>query len=124
MDNDVEASLIGEKDIVVTVDDESSIGDLPMSETLDAALSNGVESEGRISFGGIWWNASWAHDWDLYDDYEHWKYDDDIIMESEDLKKEDPEEEDEEDSEEENPEGKDSNNDSKEESSTGSNINP
>ena len=48
----------------MTVDDESSIGDLPMAETFNAALSNEVESQRRISFGGIWWNASWAHDRD------------------------------------------------------------
>ena len=38
----------------VAVDDESPIGDLPMTETFNAALSNEVESQGRISFGGIW----------------------------------------------------------------------
>ena len=123
MDNVVEASLMGEKNIDVAVDDESSIGDLPMAETFNAALSNEVESQGRISFGGIWWNASWAHDRDLYDDYEYWKYDDDIIMKSEDPKEEDEEDIDEEDPEE-NLRGEDSNNDSKEGSSTGSNINP
>ena len=88
-----------------------------MTETLNAALSNEVESQGRISFGGIWWNASWAHDWDLYDDYEYQKYDDDFIMESEDPEEEDEEDPEEEDPEEENLEGKDSNNDSKEGSS-------
>ena len=89
-----------------------------MTETFNAVLSNEVESQGRISFGGIWQNASWAHDLDLYDDYEYEKYDDDIIIESED-----PKEGDEEDPNEENLRGEDSNNDSKEGSSTGSNIN-
>ena len=50
--------------------------------------------------------------------------DDEIIMESEDPKEEDEEDPDEEDPEEENLKGKDTNNDSKEESFTGSNINP
>jgi len=37
----------------VAVDDESPIGDLPMIETFNVVLSNEVESQGRISFGGI-----------------------------------------------------------------------
>jgi len=59
-----------EKNIDMVVDDESFIGDLPVTETLYATLSNEVESQGKISFGGIWWNASWAHDWDLYYDHD------------------------------------------------------
>ena len=94
-----------------------------MTETFNAVLSNEVESQGRISFGGIWQNASWAHDLDLYDDYEYGKYDDDIIIESEDPKEGDEEDPNEENLEEENLRGEDSNNDSKEGSSIGSNIN-
>ena len=52
------------------------------------------------------------------------KYDDDIIIESEDPKEGDEEDPNEENPEEENLRGEDSNNDSKEGSSTGPNINP
>ena len=44
MDNDVEVSLMGEKNIDVMTDNENSIVDLPMTESLDAALSDEVKS--------------------------------------------------------------------------------
>ena len=109
IDIDDEVSMKEEEKIDVVVDAESVIRDLPITEALDAALSDEKESQERISFGGIWWNSSWAQNWDLYDDHDYWRCDDDTIIEDpeeEDPKEEDPEEEDpeEEDPEEEDPE--------------------
>jgi len=57
---DDEVSMEEEKNIDIVVDAESVIGDLPITEAIDAALNDGIESQERISFGGIWWNSSCA----------------------------------------------------------------
>ena len=59
----------------------------------------------KIFLESIWWDARSTQNWDLYDDNDYWRCDDDITMDSEA-----PEEE---DSEEEDPEGKDVEDDSK-----------
>ena len=74
--------------------------------------SGTIHSQGRILFGGVWWNSSWAQNWDLYDDHDYWKCEDDIMIEEE----EDPEEIE--------PKERKAEDDEREENSTGSNENP
>jgi len=59
MDDD-DASIKEEENISMADDTESAIGDLPKNEDLDAALGDDTDSQGRILFGGVWWNSSWA----------------------------------------------------------------
>ena len=88
MDDDV--SMEEEENIDMVVDAESINKDLPKTEGLDTTLGDGIYSQGRISFGGVWWNSSWAQNQDLYDDHDYWRCDDDTMIDGE----EDPEEED------------------------------
>ena len=73
-------------------DVESAVRKMSVTEDQGDPPDNGVESQGRMFFGGIWWKSSWGKDLDLYDDHDYWKYDDDAIMEEEDSEEEDPEE--------------------------------
>jgi len=92
-----------------------------------------LEPQGKMFFGGIWWNSTWAEDMDLYDDHEYWRCEDNAIMKEEDPEedpeeenpKEDPEEEDpKENSEKEVNKGEVSVGDSKDEIFTDSNTTP
>jgi len=55
----------------VVSDTESVRGDLLMSEARDDTVDDEVEPQGKIFFGGIWWDSSWARNWDLYDDHDN-----------------------------------------------------
>ena len=59
MDDD-DASIKEKKNISMVDDAESTIGDLPKTKDLDATLGDDTDSQGRILFGGIWWNSSWV----------------------------------------------------------------
>ena len=119
---------------------ESAIGDAPPTMDMGILPSNEANPEGRFFFGGIWWNSSWIEDMDLYDDNENWRCEYDTILEEEgenpegenleeeeeDPNEEDPEENDSEElkQEEDDPQEDEPVGDDREESSSGSNINP
>jgi len=124
---------------------ESAIRNAPTTVDRGILPSNEMNPEGRIFFGGIWWNSSWVEDMDLYDDNENWRCDYDTVLEEEgedlgeenleeeeDPEEEDPEEDDPEElnhggedpEEEENNKEDESEGDSGEESSSGSNRTP
>jgi len=118
---------------------ESAIRDAPATVDLGVLPNDEMNPEGRIFFGGIWWDSSWVEDMDLYDDHENWRCEYDAVLEEaeedpeeenleeeEDPEEEDPEEDDPEElsQEEEDPEEEESVGDDREESSSGSNITP
>ena len=109
-------------------DAKSAIRNMPVTVDLGVLPGDELKPEGRIFFGGIWWDSSWAEDMDLYDDHEQWRCENDAILEEVVLEKEgDPEEvdpEEEEDPEEEDQKRGDSVGDNKDESFTSSNITP
>ena len=63
-----------------------------MIEAQEDTPDDEIEPQGRMFFGGIWWNSSWGQILDLYDDHNYWRCDDDAIMENEDHEEEDPKE--------------------------------
>jgi len=69
---------------------ESAIRNAPTTVDLGVLPNNEMNPEGRIFFGGIWWDSSWVEDMDLYDDHENWRCEYDTVLEEEE---EDPEEE-------------------------------
>jgi len=54
IDIDDEVSVKEEESIDVLVDNESFTGDLPITEALNVALSDEVEPQEKMFFGGIW----------------------------------------------------------------------
>jgi len=127
------AGLVGHDGEDAVSDAESVMRKMPVTADPGVLPSDEINPEGRIFFGGIWWDPSWAEDMDLYDDHEYWRCEDDAVLEEVNPEEEeDPEEvnpEEEEDPEEMNPEEEDleggnSVGDNKEESFTGSNITP
>ena len=65
---------------------------MPVTVDLGVLPDDELKPQGRIFFGGIWWNSSWAEDMDLYDDHEYWRCEDDATMEGEAPEEEDDEE--------------------------------
>jgi len=127
---------MGQDDKDETSEAESAIRNVPTTVELGVLPNDEMNPEGRIFFGGIWWDSSWVEDMDLYDDHENWGCEYDAVLEEEeedpeevDPEEEDPEEvnpeeEDPEEEEEEDIEGDDSVRDDREESFSGSNITP
>ena len=74
---------------------ESAMRKMPVTVDPGVLPSDELNPEGRIFFGGIWWDYSWAEDMDLYDDHEYWGCEDDAVLgeEEEDPEEENPEEE-------------------------------
>jgi len=60
IDIDDVVSVKEKENIDVVADAESVIGDLSITEALNAALSDEIEPHEKISFGGIWRNSSWV----------------------------------------------------------------
>ena len=42
-----------------------------MIENHENTADDEVEPQGKIFFRGIWWDSSWAQNWDLYDDHDY-----------------------------------------------------
>ena len=102
------AGLVGHDGEDTVSDAESVMRKMPVTADPRVLPSDEINSEGRIFFGGIWWDSSWAEDMDLYDDHEYWRCENDAILEEVNPEEEeDPEEvnpEEEEDPEEVDPE--------------------
>ena len=58
IDNDDVVSVMEEENINVVGDAECVIKDLPITKALNVILSDEVEPQEKISFGGIWWNSN------------------------------------------------------------------
>jgi len=121
--------LVGHNNKDTISDAESVIRNVPVIEDQRVVSNDEMGSQGKMFYGGIWWNSTWVEDMDLYDDHEYWRCEDDAIMEEidpeEEELEEDPEKEDlEEDQEEGLHKGEASTGDSKDKSFTDSNTTP
>ena len=63
--------LVGHNDEDTVSDAESAIKNVPVTVDLGVLPNDELKPQGRIFFGGIWWDSSWAEDMDLYDDHEY-----------------------------------------------------
>ena len=114
-DSDDTTGLVGHNNKDTISDVESAIRNMPMTEDHGVILDDELEHQGKMFFGGIWSNSTWAEDMDLYDDHKYWECEDDAIMGKVDPKEEDPEENPEEEDPEEDPEEEDPEEDPEEE---------
>jgi len=44
---------------------------VPVTKDQGVIFDDELEHQGKMFFGGIWWNSTWAEDMDLYDDHEY-----------------------------------------------------
>ena len=94
-ETDPETIFSGPKDSVDTMglvrhnnkdtisDAESVIRNVSVNEDQGVVSNDEMGSQGKMFYGGIWWNSTWVEDMDLYDDHEYWRCEDDTIMEEE-----------------------------------------